>query len=302
MPEDRLGDLGRRGGASGDAGDGGASGGPGEPGEGRGRRQPGEQGEGGGPPGAGRDRILGDDPRPAGERLAELDERRPEQPFAEAGAGTGHPPPRRRGGRYLGVVAIAFAALIVYAAFDAARNVSSDRGLLRGPAPGSRLPDFAAPLATGSLAGDANVRRSGQGGEAAGNRPACEVRSPEVVNVCELRERPLVLTFIVTRGADCAPALDTVERVRRDFPQVAFAAAVSGSEREEVERLVRERGIGMPVAVDPDGALANLYRIGVCPTTVLSAPGGEVRATRIGGLGEEELRREVRALVGERRR
>ena len=48
--------------------------------------------------------------------------------------------------------------------------------------------------------------------------PACEVRAEDVVNVCELRRRPTVLTFLVTRGADCEPQVDRVERIRREFP------------------------------------------------------------------------------------
>lgn len=294
VPEDRLGDLGRR--------------------EREGERGPGEADPGGaeaGGPDAGkegsgsgaRDPILGDDPRPASERLAELDERRPQEPLAEAGGGPAAGEPRARGrrGRYLGVVAIAFAVLVAVAAFNSARDLAGDRDLLRGPPPASRLPDFAAPLATGSLEGDANVKGRSGGSDAAGARPACEVRSPEVVNVCELREqRPLVLSFIVTRGADCAPQLATVERVRREFPGVAFAAVVSGSDREDVAELVRERRLSMPVAVDRDGALVNLYRVGVCPTTVFAARGGAVRETRIGALGEAELRRGVRALAAGR--
>ena len=178
-------------------------------------------------------------------------------------------------------------------------RLADDRDLLRGLPPGSRLPDFAAPLAPGKLDGDANVKVSAGGSDAAGARPACEVRSPTVVNICELRERgPVVLTFIVTRGADCAPELTTIERVRREFPGVAFVAVVSGSEREDVARLVRERGLSMPVAVDRDAALVNLYRVGVCPTTVFAAPGGVVRETLIGRLADDELRRAVRALSG----
>lgn len=203
---------------------------------------------------------------------------------------------RGRRGRYLGIVAVAFAALIVVAAFNSARNMAGDRDLLRGPPPGSRVPDFAAPLATGSLEGDANVKGASGGSDAAGARPACEVRSPEVVNICDLRRRPLVLTFIVTRGADCAPQLATVERLRREFPGVAFAAVVSGSDRADVAELVRRRRLTMPVAVDPDGALVNLYRVGVCPTTVLAEAGGTVRETRIGALGDAGLRRAVAAL------
>ena len=40
----------------------------------------------------------------------------------------------------------------------------------------------------------------------AGGQPACELTSEEVVNLCELREKPLVLTVIFDRGADCYPA------------------------------------------------------------------------------------------------
>lgn len=287
MPEDRFGDLGRRGSRR-DAG---------AKGEDDGRAQGGD-----GAPAP--DPVLGKDPRRASERLAELDERRPEEPLVDAGPGQSDPRPRRDR-RYLGVVAVVFAALIVYAVFDMARNRAggSDRSLLRGPPAGTRLPDFAAPLATGSLEGDANVRAASGGSDAAGARPACGVRSVQVVNVCALRERgPVVLSFIVTRGADCAPQLAVVDRVRREFPGVAFAAVVSGSKREDVAELVRARRVSMPVAVDRDGALVNLYRVGVCPTTVFAARGGAVRETRIGGLDEAKLRRSVRALADADRR
>ena len=53
----------------------------------------------------------------------------------------------------------------------------------------------------------------------------------------------------------------------------------------------------MPVAVDRDGAVVNLYGIGVCPTTVFSDAGGTVRGTKLGNLTEDELRGHVRKLV-----
>lgn len=244
-----------------------------------------------------RDPLLGDDPRPAAERLAELDAARPEEPLRNAGPPDRPSPLRRRGGRYVGIVAVVFAALVVVAAFNSALDLGGDGDLLRGPPPGSILPDFAAPLATGSLEGDANVRqRAGEGDDAAGARPACEVRGPQIVNVCELRERPLVLTFIVTRGTDCATQLGALERVRREYPGVAFAAVVSGSDREDVAELVRERDVTMPVAVDPDGVLVNLFRVGVCPTTVIAERGGRVREARLGNLDESRLRAAARGL------
>jgi hypothetical protein len=200
------------------------------------------------------------------------------------------------------VVAVAIAVVAVVAAFDSARQTTSDRSFLRGLPPGTSMPAFAAPLATGRLDGDANVKQRPGGSDAAGGRPACEVRSPDVVNVCELRRRPLALTFIVTRGTDCAPDLTLVDRVSRDFPQIAFAAVVSGDSRASVAQLVRRLGVRMPVAVDHDGAVLNLYRVGVCPTLTLAERGGIVRATRIGRLDEGALRRDLRSLARGARR
>ena len=38
--------------------------------------------------------------------------------------------------------------------------------------------------------------------------------------------------------------------------------------------IVREHGWTVPVGLDRDGAVSNLYRVGVCPTIVLAYPGG----------------------------
>ena len=233
------------------------------------------------------------DPRSAAERLEEEDRLRPERdapPRRPEGA-------RRSGGnRYAWVVAIlmlmGIGVLLITTAIP-----NSGHGL-QGPKRGTIVPDFAAPLATGNLDGDANVcQRAGECNDQTGDVPACEVRSEEVFNVCEARRRPLVLTFLVTEGADCEPQVDRVERMRRSFPGVNFAAVVSGNDRADVERIVRRRGWRLPVAVAEDPLVVNLYRVGVCPTTVFVRAGGRVRTTRLGNLTERELRAEVRKLL-----
>ena len=40
----------------------------------------------------------------------------------------------------------------------------------------------------------------------------------------------------------------------------------SRKERDELRRLVAARGWRQPVALDEDGAVANLYGVGGCPT------------------------------------
>lgn len=234
---------------------------------------------------------LGDRrPRTAAERFEEEDRLNPEPDL----------PPRRPevprpGNRYAWVVGIVLVMGVGVLALTTSLPNSGEG--LRGPAIGKRIPDFAAPEATGDLDGDANVRQRSGGSEGAGPVPACEVVSDAVVNVCQLREKPLVLTFLVTRGADCEPQIDRLERMRGEFAGVNFAAVVSGEDREEVEQIVRRRGWELPVAVDRDGAVVNVYGVGVCPTTVFSTPDGRARRVELGNLTEDELRRHVRALV-----
>lgn len=230
------------------------------------------------------------DRRSAAERFEEQDRINPEPDL----------PPRRPevprpGNRYAWVVGIVMVMGILVLALTTSLPNSGEG--LRGPELGKRIPDFAAPAATGDLDGDANVRGSRGGSDGAGKVPACEVVSEAVVNVCKLREKPLVLTFLVTQGADCEPQIDRVERMRGQFPDVNFAAVVSGNDRDDVEQIVRRRGWNLPVAVDRDGAVVNVYGVGVCPTTVFSTPDGRARRVELGNLTEDELRRYVSALV-----
>ena len=53
-------------------------------------------------------------------------------------------------------------------------------------------------------------------------------------------------------------------------------------DREKVRDGSRERGWEIPVGGDPDGAVSNLYRVGVCPTVALAYPGGILRGALVG--------------------
>jgi hypothetical protein len=233
------------------------------------------------------DRVAGDG-RPAGERLAERDrthpepDRRPEVP--------------RPGNKYawaVGIVMLMGLGVLLFA-----QTIPNSGEGLEGPDPGSRLKAFAAPSALGDLEGEANVCQRRPCPEQAGEVPACEVVAEEVVNLCRLRRRPLVLTFIFDRGADCYPQVDRTERVMDDVDGVRFATVFfTSKERAEVRALVKARRWRQPVAVDEDGAVANLYGVGGCPTTVFAHAGGRVASTALGNLTESELRRRARRLT-----
>ncbi len=214
-------------------------------------------------------------------------ERRPEVP--------------RPGNRYAWLVGIL--ALMGISVLLLTTSLPNKGAGVKGPQPGQKLPAFAAPLASSNVddGADANVFQSAKAARSAGSRlAACQVRTELVLNSCVLRERPSVLTLIVTEGADCEPQVDRVERMRKDFPRVGFAVVMSGQKRSEAERIASRRGWGMPVGVDRDGAVTNLYGVGVCPTTVFSDGRGIVRRTDLGNLTEQQLRARTRALLRRR--
>jgi hypothetical protein len=229
-----------------------------------------------------------------GEKLAERDRTHPEEPDRPT-------PPEvpRPGNKYAWVVGIVMLMGIGVLLLTTALPNTGEG--LRGPDVGKRPPQFAAPLATSNV-DDGEVARVCQKRPcpaAAGNAPACEYRTRVVLNVCSLYEKPAVLTLVVTAGADCEPQVDRVERIRGEFPGVNFAVVMSGNDRSEAEKIVRNRRWRQPVGVDKDGAVVNLYGVGVCPTTVFMEAGGRVRETALGNLTEEELRRKTRRLARE---
>jgi hypothetical protein len=183
--------------------------------------------------------------------------------------------------------------VVLVLAYITVNTIRTDPPGSRGLRPGTRLPPFAAPLATGTLEGDANVLLERSDGVPA----ACDVRGPQVFNVCEAGERgPLVLAFMATRSRTCIREVDVLDRLRRRFPGVQFAVVVIRGNRDDVRRLVRERGWHLPVAYDRDGAVSNAYAVAVCPTITFARRGGEVADTLLGGASRDEVVRRVEAI------
>ena len=72
-------------------------------------------------------------------------------------------------------------------------------------------------------------------------------------------------------------------------------------EIDEVRQIVAERGWEVPVGWDRDGAVSNIYRVGVCPTLALAYPGGVLRSAEIGtdSFSDDALTESLEALVAE---
>jgi hypothetical protein len=196
--------------------------------------------------------------------------------------------------RYGWIVGLAVLLWLVYIGLNTLRT---DAPGSHGVPAGDSLPPFAAPLATSDLNGDANMAVHSNQGQA-GKRPACSVRGPKIVNTCELLERgPLVVGFYASRaGKACGKELDTLERVRRRFPDVGFIAVAIRGDRGDLRRTIADRGWGFPVAYDRDGAIANRYGIAGCPTTTFAYRGGLVQSTKLGTLDDAGVAQRIERL------
>jgi thiol-disulfide isomerase/thioredoxin len=201
------------------------------------------------------------------------------------------------------IVGMAFIALIAVAAVNLIST--EDKGVLGARDEGDLpLAQFAVPDARSGASGDANIAQD----DCAAARipcpsedtrtPACRVDVPGAIRVCDLFDKPLVLSFWFTRGGDCEDQEDVFERAyRRYSPRVNFLAIDVRDSASEVRELIEERSWTHPIGLDRDGALSNLYRVGGCPTFVYAYPGGVLQATSIGELDDQRFFAKVDALI-----
>jgi len=167
------------------------------------------------------------------------------------------------------------------------------------------LPEFAVPSAAGPLEGDANVAQDDCESSAlpcpddARRTPACGIETEGAIRVCDLFDRPLVISFWFTKGGgECADQQDVVDAVYERYRgRVSFLSLNVRDDRDTVRELVRTRRWGVPVGYDRDGAVASLYKVGGCPTFAYAYPGGTLESAGVGELGEAQLSARVDRLL-----
>jgi hypothetical protein len=166
-----------------------------------------------------------------------------------------------------------------------------------GLVPGRPAPPFAVPLATGDVQGDADIATHAHEG-ADGARPACSVRGPGLLNVCQLYEgAPLVLSLFV-EGGGCPAILSELQALAPAFAGVRFAGVVIAGDRTALRHLIAGKHLTLPVGVDPDGAVGASYGMLECPQTIFIYPGGIVQSKPLlGRPARSTLRARIAQLV-----
>jgi hypothetical protein len=167
------------------------------------------------------------------------------------------------------------------------------------------LPEFAVPVAASELEGDANVAQDDCATSEvpcpsqARRTPACRVPVADAIRICDLFDRPLVISFWFTKGGgDCADRQDPVDAAYRRYRgRVNFLSLDVRDDRDTVRDLIRRHGWKMPVGYDRDGAVASLYRVGGCPTLAYVYPGGTLQSAGIGDFTIAQLDARVEELL-----
>jgi hypothetical protein len=205
--------------------------------------------------------------------------------------------------RYSILVGLFFVAIVAVALIHGVPGGGGTLGLDKQP-PRWALPEFAVPAAAGKLEGDANIAQDDcSAGELpcpsdTRRSPACRVRTPGAIRVCDLFGRPSVISFWFSKGGDCANQQDVVSQVYSRYRgRVNFLSLDIRDDRETVRGLIRSRRWKMPVGYDRDGAVAGLYRVGGCPTFAYVYPGGTLESASIGNLNVGGLSERIERLL-----
>jgi hypothetical protein len=207
--------------------------------------------------------------------------------------------------RYSIIVGLLFLAVIIVASINTVGGGGGGRilGLDNFPARWP-LPEFAVPEGVGELEGDANVAQddcetsSLPCPEDAQRTSACRIGTAEAIRVCDLFDRPLVISFWFTKGEGCADQQDVVERLYRRYRgRVGFLSMDIHDDRDTLRELIRRHGWTMPVGYDRDGAVGSLYGVGGCPTFAYVYPGGTLESASSGDLTANQLEERVDGLL-----
>jgi thiol-disulfide isomerase/thioredoxin len=205
--------------------------------------------------------------------------------------------------RYSIVVGLLFLILVGVATLSTLNGGEGTLGLDR-QADRWPLPEFAVPDARSGLEGDANVAQDDCESSAlpcpadAVRDSACEISTAGAIRICDLFDRPLVISFWFTKGGDCEAQQDVVDRVYRRYRgRVNFLSLDIHDDPETVRELASQRGWELPVGYDRDGAVGSLYGVSGCPTLAYVYPGGTLQATSLGEIGQRELSAKVESLL-----
>jgi hypothetical protein len=214
---------------------------------------------------------------------------------------------RKQARTYSAFVGLAFLALIVVASINLLNT--NNQGIL-GSNPSDRGwpdPEFAVPRALSSVDADANVY---QDDCSTADNPcpadkrhpsACNISVKGAIRVCDLFDKPLAISFLFLKGTNCVTAQDAFNQAAQKYRgRINFLIVDVRDDRDELRQTIADRGWTVPVGYDADGAVSDLYRVGVCPVVQYSFPGGIFEGADFGNdVNTRGIESHLRRLIAE---
>ena len=110
------------------------------------------------------------------------------------------------------------------------------------------------------------------------------------VLLSDLRGKVVLLNFWATWCPPCVYEMPFLEEAHRQLPDNAVILAIDiGEKAETVSAFAEEHGLTLPIILDQNAAIAQLYRANQLPTSVIIDAEGIIREYKIGpfsGAGE----------------
>lgn len=120
------------------------------------------------------------------------------------------------------------------------------------------------------------------------------VGTGEMIDVQQLRGRPLVINFWATWCGPCYEEHPTLVQNARMFGgEVQFVGVVFNDTEEKIQQFLRERGSSYPTVLDAQGKTAIAYGVGGVPETYFVNRQGTVVAKYSGPMTTEILQANV---------
>lgn len=102
----------------------------------------------------------------------------------------------------------------------------------------------------------------------------------EPLSLAALGGKPALVHFWATWCGVCRAEEGTIAGLARDTPMITVAT--SSGDARAVKAFLDERGVRLPVLVDPDGAIAARWGVHAFPTSVVVDGKGEISGAVVG--------------------
>ncbi len=110
-------------------------------------------------------------------------------------------------------------------------------------------------------------------------------------------KKVVVLDFWASWCGPCRMAMPAIQDVSKELKdkEVVFFAVNLGEEKEKITSFLKKIGISIPVLMDKDGGVADLYRVKSIPRLVVIGKDGFIKSGHTGFSAEmkEELKKEI---------